>query len=342
MYFSYRNSAYPIVLLCLFLFVQTTLPVGTLGQTSQNAEEVDIQGLLEKLDSNRFADRNSASEKLKQLGIKAIGPLESAAQGDSGEVGTRAVAILANHLKSEQPDLQAAAKQALSRLAEGNNAVATAAANAIEPEKKMDKAEPRFQRPNLPAAKIQIQMQAIAGNAKNIRMKNTNGLKEIEATEDGVKIKITEDPANGIKISVATKDDNGKEETKEYEAKTADELKEKAPEAHKYYEKYNRDLGLKIQMNGQQIGGLNLPFPIRPNAQGRNQPANPKPVMFNPPKVAQKIREVKEDLKELLDDASKIDQTEDSRQLLDRMRQELQASQEKLDEALQNLGPFAR
>src|SRR2546426_468022 len=84
------------------------------------------------------------------------------------------------------------------------------------------------------AGQIQIQVQAggVAGPGgfKRMHMKNVNGVKEIEVDDNGKKVKIVDDPNNGIKVEVTEKNKEGKEETKKYEAKNADELKKNHPE----------------------------------------------------------------------------------------------------------------
>ena len=55
---------------------------------------------------------------------------------------------------------------------------------------------------------------------RTMSVKNVNGVKEINASEDGKTVKIQDDPAQGIKIEVTEKQ-NGKEVTKKYEARTS-------------------------------------------------------------------------------------------------------------------------
>ena len=50
-------------------------------------------------------------------------------------------------------------------------------------------------------------------------------------------MKIVDDPAQGIKVEVTEKQ-NGKEVTKKYEAKNAEELKKKLPAGYEIYKKY--------------------------------------------------------------------------------------------------------
>ena len=79
-------------------------------------------------------------------------------------------------------------------------------------------------------------------------VKNVNGVKEIEASEDGKTVKIKEDPAQGIKIE-ATEKVNGKEVTKKYEGKDTDDLKKNHPAGYELYKKYG---------GGQAGGGVQL------------------------------------------------------------------------------------
>ena len=105
-------------------------------------------------------------------------------------------------------------------------------------------------------------------------MKVVNGVKEIEVEEGGKKVKITDDPQQGIKIEVTSKE-NGKEVTKKYEAKDAKELEKKQPEGYKLYKEHavDQNVGggggiLQFQFNA---GGIQLapavPAPMRQSNQ---------------------------------------------------------------------------
>jgi exonuclease VII small subunit len=73
---------------------------------------------------------------------------------------------------------------------------------------------------------------------RRVTMTNNNGVKQIEAEEGNRKVKIKDDPNNGIEMEV-TETKDGKEATQKYQAKNAEELKKNHPEAHKIYEQYN-------------------------------------------------------------------------------------------------------
>ena len=74
---------------------------------------------------------------------------------------------------------------------------------------------------------------------------DANGTRESQNEEYGQKVKITDDPQNGIKI-VQTTHKGGTDETKTFEAKDATELEKKSPAAFKIYQKY---LGNQGQAN---------------------------------------------------------------------------------------------
>jgi hypothetical protein len=312
----------------------------TIDQEKAAEEKIDIPSLIQKLDSNRFADRKEGSQKLSALGKAAIEPLKAAAHSDSQEVGSRAIQILKQHLDSEDDEIKVLAKQALESLAEGDDAAAARAADALKPKAESPKPQKMFPgNLRLGGGNIQIQVQAIGGNGRNMRIKNVNGVKEIEAKENGTKVKITDDPVNGIKMEV-TKNTNGKIETKKYEAKNAEELKKNEPEAHKLYEKYSKDQGIKIQMQGLQAGGNILPLQMQPRQipKGAAQP----PRAFDPMRVAGELRSAREDLQKLIERSKQIDDDEGAKEQLDEVVEQLEASQEKLKQAMESLGPFGR
>lgn len=214
----------------------------------------DFDALIKQLDADQFADRQQASEKLAEAGLKAIEALQKAADSDSREASGRAVEILKRHFESEADALKAAAKAALEKIAQSDRPLASRLAKAALAPKPEGQAPGVIQ---LVPGQIQIQVQAIAGNGRNVRTKITNGVKEIEAEENGQKVKIVDDPQNGIKLEI-TETKDGKETTRKVEAKNAEELKKQDPEAHKVYEKYSGQGGIRIQ--GIQIQPGVLPM----------------------------------------------------------------------------------
>lgn len=207
-----------------------------------SAAEVDK--LIEELDAKRFSQRQTAQQKLAEAGKIAFPALEKATQSVSREVATRSLEILKRHFETGDDEIKAAAKESLARLAEGNDAALAKRAGEI-----LNPPKPPPQFPQGFPARIQIQVVGGANNARRVSMKNINGVKEIEAEENGRKVKITDDPANGIKMEVTEKKD-GKEATQKYEAQDAAELKTKHPDAHKLYEEYSKQPAVRLQVGG--------------------------------------------------------------------------------------------
>lgn len=269
---------------CLLLVGGLCLASFSPGEEPTNEDAQEISRLIRQLDADEFAQRQAASQKLEELGKPALPALEAAAQGDSHEAASRAMAILKTHFLQGQPAMKGAAKEVLERIAKGANA--TAARHAEEllappPEPKPnDRAVAPGLRPVAPALRLggAIPRLAIAGGmAKRISVKTVNGVKDIDVEEGERKIKIHDDPAKGITLEVTEKKD-GKDATQKYEAKNAEELKTKHPEAHKLYEEYSQGAGvLRIGGRFRELGPLLLPVPA---------PVGPVPAEPAPPPVA--------------------------------------------------------
>jgi len=231
------------------------------AQPQASADE--IAGLVERLDSNQFTDRQAASEKLTAIGQPAIAAVAEAAVGESLEVTVRSIDILRKLADSDEEKVTEEAKAALEQIAESDRP--SAARRAKDALKAL---EPPEQPRNALIQGGAIQINVAAGGMKKINVKTVNGVKEINAEEGDRKVKIVDDPKAGIKMEVTTKK-NGKEVTEKYEAKDEKELKKKHPEAHKIYKEYDKAGG--GMMFRMQIGGGNVPIRV-----GRPQAVRPK------------------------------------------------------------------
>ena len=238
-------------------------------QATTAPADADIAKAVKQLDSERFADRQAAGEKLEAAGKAAIGALEKAALGDSLEVTTRTIELLQKFGKSPDDATREAARAALERLAKSDRPAGNRAQEAL---KTLQPAQGQglVLGPGVtivggvPGIVGNIQIQGgtvqIGGGVSRISISNVNGVKRIEADENGKKVRIDDDPQNGIKMEVTTQKD-GKDITEKYEAKNADELKKNFPEAHKLYKQYSDGMGgnmggIQIQMGKAiQIGG---------------------------------------------------------------------------------------
>lgn len=218
-------------------------------QASKTQRESDISTLIERLDANRFSKRQDASRLLKAKGTEAIAALQEAAKNGNRETSSRAFRILKEHFSSEKEKLKRTSQGALEELAKSEDAsVARTADSILNPQPKRPEQETKV----LAQRRIRLQFR-LGGGARQVQMKNVNGVKKIEVQEKNRSVKIKEDPQNGIQVEI-TEQKDGKKINKKIQAKDAAELKKKNPEAHKLYQKYSKQGGAaQIQANVQAI-----------------------------------------------------------------------------------------
>jgi len=251
----------PSVVALFVLFIAPLIRADELDITTP-----DFKQLVKQLNAEKFSDRNAASDELRERGQAAFPALIEAAKSEVREVSTRAIEILKHHFKNGDAEAKDAAKVALEGLvAADHGATSRRAKQALKPDEEQNQVNPgipgRIQ--IVPGARVQIQMQA--GNNRRVQVRVANGAKDIEAEEDGRKVKIHED-RGGIKIEITEKKD-GKETTKKYEAKNAAELKKQHPDAHQIYEKYSKG---GIQIRGAALPQFQIPvFPGQPQNQAQ-------------------------------------------------------------------------
>jgi len=227
----------------------------------------ELRDLIRKLDADEFADRQTASDELAKKGKEAIPALEEAIRGDSFEARSRSFELLRRLFEKGDDASKAAAKSSLERLAKGNDGVARQAKQVLEP--------PNAEEPNaIPriGGRIPIRPGAVPPVAiavrKSVSISNNNGVKTIVVDDNGKKVKIVDDPAKGIEGEV-TETKDGKEATEKFTAKNADELKEKHPDAHKYYEQYAKGDGFRVGAGGGFGGRLAPPAPTKEEVEAR-------------------------------------------------------------------------
>lgn len=274
-------------------------------QTTQASEAVPkevIERWISDLDSDNFDTRQAATRKLADAGQQVIEQVRQAATGDSLEVTSRSVDVLAKLMESKDKATADAAKAALKKLAESDHkSAARRAGKALEP----PPADP-----NQNAAggvivgnggiQIQIQPGQIQG-ARIIKLQqnNANGEKSTEVEDDGRKVKIKENK-DGIQIDITETDKNGKTETKTYKAKDAEELKKKHPEAHKLYEKYGKGNAARAAFGNIQIQAQALPAGI-PVRMRRLMPQTPQEK-----KALEQMQQAQKQLEELTKELKKL------------------------------------
>ena len=251
-----------IIVLTLSSSVQADMERLDNGATGESNVSSEITAWIQQLDSNRFSERNDASRKLEAVGTAALPALADAAVGDSREVTLRALDILRKHFQQGDDAIKTAAKAALEKVSGSNHASASRRAKDIlDP----PKPAPAIQGFGIVPGQIQIQMN-IVGGAQARRIQIKNGVKQTDITDGDRKVKIVENPNGAIQIEVTEKK-NGKETTRKYDAKNADELKKNHPDGHKIYNQYGKQNAPAIQIRGLQIQGGAAPagglLPIR-------------------------------------------------------------------------------
>jgi hypothetical protein len=289
------------------------------------AEDKPIADLIKQLDADSFSERQAATTQLVERGKEAIDALKQAAASESAEASTRAFEILRKHLESKDAELKSAAKEALQKIAAGDNAAARRAKDILNP-KIVSPSEQPTPRPAIGGGGIRVFgggriaiAGAAAGGGKRISVKEVDGVKEIEAVDGDRTVKINEDPGKSLKVKITEKKD-GKEESQEYEAKNADELKEKHPEAFKAYEQWGKGgAGLGIaDIRIEAVPGIAPALPIVPGAPIRVAPAaiirDPKEITDRLDKAQAQLEDSLATLKKL---AEKSDNAEDVRKAID-------------------------
>ncbi len=210
------------------------------------------------------------------------------ANGDL-EVSSRATNVLGEMLNSSDDATETAASEALQRLADGDRPAAARKAKTLLNKKNGVSNMPGVAIPgNGFGGQIIInggQLNIGGGGGVAVRtlsVKNVNGIKEINAVDDGKTVKILDDPAQGIKVELTQKE-NGKEVTKKYEAKNVEELK-KLPAGYDLYKKYVGEQGgngiVVRAAGGILLPGNAVPVPVpvpvpAPVPAIPVQPANP-------------------------------------------------------------------
>ncbi len=297
------------------------------------ASPAEIDKLMEQLDANRFSERQTAQQKLAELGKAAFPALEKGTQHVSREVAVRSLDILKNHFQGGDAANKSAAKESLERLAKSNDAtLAKRASEILSPPKPAPQVPQGIAPGRIGAAQIQIQVVGGAGgNVKKVTVKDVNGVKEIEAEENGKKVKISDDPAKGIKLEV-TETKDGKETTQKFEAKDAAELKTKHPEAHKLYEEYSKQpAGIRLQVGGFPGGALPPGFPA-PGARPRIKILRPDDLKGLQDSADSALKELESALKTLKDAKAGSEELKKAQEQLEAAKKQVEELKAKISE----------
>ncbi|MCA9270925.1 MAG: hypothetical protein KDA41_20735 [Planctomycetales bacterium] len=266
----WKNFVLPAALLTAFAVFAGTARA---EDAAAPATADDIAGWIKALDDDSYAVRQSAQRSLEDAGAAAIDALKGAIAGSSVEAAARALEVLEGHYADTSRDASAPAEAALKAIAAGANPIAARRAkNVLETARKKETDAPTEPQPqDQPqfggirlggGGVIRLEARAIAVGGKgghSITIKNVDGNKEIEVSEEGKEVKITESKEGKIKVQVTEKKD-GKEETKSYEAESADDLKKIHPDGYEVYEKYSKGgIGGRVEIRAFDGGALPAP-----------------------------------------------------------------------------------
>ena len=202
------------------------------------SDAANVEDLIRNLDSDKFAERRAASQRLTEMGADVFDNLVKAAQSPSAEVQQRSLDILKTHFQNGEQATRDAARKALEKLAETDAQVAARAKQALLPPTENAVVDPFGNR--VVPAQIQIQARAQAQARIQLQLKRAqqpNNVRRRIAFSDGKKTIKIEQNGQAIKVEITEKKD-GKDVTKKYEAKNAEELKKNHPDAYKEYQKH--------------------------------------------------------------------------------------------------------
>jgi hypothetical protein len=308
------------------------------------AGESKLDDLRKRLDADEFETRQQASKELEELGEKAIPALEKWTASESGEVSMRSFDILRGHFEKGTGSVKEAAKQALERIAKADLGPASKRAAEILNPHASNAATPA--RPGLarilpaPAGGIRVGgarvvvAGAAAGGGIETKIRIEDGVKTTEVRDKDRQVKIVDDPDKGLTLEV-TETKDGKETTQKYEAKNADDLKAKHPEAHKIYEQYSAK-GAEFKIGGFEIApGIAPALPLMPRILPAPAPAIPIEPAVPAPEMPAKnleafkqlekaIQEMEANLKQAAEESGKNEALKKAQDRLDEVRRELE------------------
>ena len=269
------------------------LPLPLLAEPSPESEnEVPLVELVARLDHDEYQVRKSAAEALFRRGAEAVEALEQAALQGSLETTHQAVLVLERLYRQGQAEARKAAAEALRRLATGKHPPAARRARLIVsmPYKAQQRAAQARRVLRFAPGGIQVQIKRGGGKNERIMVKKQKGQLEIRRTRGNEEVRLTED-AQGIKLQV-TKTQNGKKQTKTYQAKSLEELKKKHPDAYKLYKElksFERRGNIRRAVGALPVVPVPalprvLPVPVPPKAVPQQPRPAPRPVKPKAPK----------------------------------------------------------
>ena len=227
--------------------------------TAARPDAEQIAAWIGDLESPAHATRSAAQLALQRAGEAALLPVVAAVRSPNPEVRLRCVDVLRRHAAGDDPALAQAGQSALEALTKNSDmSVARAAESAIAANAR-ERAAAEFaeQQEQLMlgrrGAVVRLRPLGVAkavgipaANVRSISIAVVNGKRTIVAQNGDERVEISDGGDDGVKMSISKKVD-GKEKKDTFVAKDASELKAKHPEAHKVYEQYAKDGGVKVE-----------------------------------------------------------------------------------------------
>ena len=233
-----------------------------------------VRRLIRQLDADTFADRQAASESLKEMGEPVIALLEEATAQGTGEVISRSVDILKHYTKSGDIPLSQSAMASLERIAEGENKSAAQLAKTVVDQvgsQPGSNTHSRFRVPGANQANRPLRPfmpnRDFINNVQSISVQRNNGDLIVEVVEKDRKVEIDQKLNNKISITIT---ETGRAPRK-IEAKDANELKQKDEQAFQLFDKYTKQGAAPFNAPGAPRFGPPAGFGKRPFGGGAGQ-----------------------------------------------------------------------
>lgn len=290
--------------------------------------EAQITQWIAELDSQRFRVRETATENLTRAGAPFARLIIEAAANDSIEVSARAMRVLKAWHESDDSALHELGREGLEELAKSDKESVADRAREIIAEAPQPRPEGLPGIPGFGDGQIQI-LGGLGGNVKISQRSDGNGNRTTDITRDGTNVKIEESPQTGIKVTI-TEPVDGKDKSTTYEAKDAKELKEKHPDAYRWFEQYvengRRGFG-QLNIGGMRIPGIPLPRGLNfgpPWMQGEKQ-------------ATQSVNEARKRLTQAIGKLKRLAKADANADDLIQVAEELEAAERNLAEAVESL-----
>ena len=248
------------VAMVLAMLVFSTLPAVSTWVSAAPPEGADadqdrmIRRWVRQLDSDQFAQRQEAAEKLTELGKDAVPAIEQAALTGTGEVASRSVDILKGLAASPDEATAQLARSSLDRLAASGNQTASYLAERARMHLR-EQVGPGHRGAGNP---FRGDMAMPQRANRTVRISTVNGDRTVDVTEDGERV-VAKTMADGS-VSVTWHLPGGKQRT--VEADNAEKLQEQNPEAFAKLEELTQmaEAG-PARFPGRQFPGGHFPLP---------------------------------------------------------------------------------